>query len=178
MHVLCPPSCCLSVDELDNKQITALLNNLSFDQKTNAVRTLCSLLEHKNTESPSSVAQNIQTSELVGLLLPHDWRKLPLCCDRWTSGLGHRHSLWQITRSQQCPAAHMEHPCWDWVLCNPWLTCLASTLLPIIPYSLSLSTVCHTYPGASECWKVLAEMLPATGLLLEWPKTWERITQG
>lgn len=73
----------------------------------------------------------------MGLVPPstQGWRNFPLSCDRRTSGPGHGHSLWQITRSQLRLVDHMEDPCWDWVLCNPSLTRLACALLPIIPLS-------------------------------------------
>lgn len=129
----------------EGKQITAILNSLSLDQKTNGLPRDSQLQSGhsvpysgvKKTESPSSAAQNISAGELVGLVTPstHGRRSLLLWCDRWTSGLGHGHSLWQITRSQLRLAARVEDPCWGRVLCNPSLTCLASTLPPIIPLS-------------------------------------------
>ena len=139
--------------------MTVIQNNLSFSQKQNvlprepaAERHSVSYSGVKKKNWITLLSQNIRAGELVGLVpsSTHNWRNLTLRSDRWTGGLGHGHSLWQITRSQLRPAVHMEDPRWDRVQCNPSLTCLASTLLPLIPLSLA---VCHTSHGATACWQ-------------------------
>lgn len=123
------------------------------------------VLKKKRTESPSSAAKIISASELVVFVPPstHGWRKLPLCCDRWTCSPGHGHSLWQITCSQLCPAVHTDDPCWDPVLCNPSLIYLASILPPIILLR------CMSHNQQSIYCRILA--LPASSPLLGWPLT-------